>query len=138
MTQFFYKMIFIAIVASCKVVHASNGGYFVCESNTKSSSVAFTFLVTNTTEYKSAPYGQAITDVNEDVKEFSFRDGNLLLTTFDKLDDSRLRKFISAQFNSVSRRYEGQFYLDQGGTEIQIVSGPVKCTYSRDIKNDFL
>lgn len=61
-------------------------------------------------------------------KEFSFRDGNLLLLAMDEEDSSRVRIVISAQLNKKTRAYEGQIFVDMGGHQLMLHNGPVRCT----------
>jgi hypothetical protein len=46
----------------------------------------------------------------------------------DEKDPSRVRIVISAQINKTGRNYEGQIVLDMGGHQLQVDSGPVRCT----------
>lgn len=59
---------------------------------------------------------------------FSFRDGHLLLVAMDEGEPSRLRIAISAQLNKKSASYDGQIIVDMGGNQLQLHSGPVRCT----------
>jgi len=62
---------------------------------------------------------------------FSFREGHLLLVAMDEDQPSRLRVVISAQLNAASGAYDGQIVVDMGGHEVQMHSGPVRCTVGR-------
>jgi hypothetical protein len=70
-------------------------------------------------------------DYPSKVTAFSFRDGHLLLVAMDEAQPSRLRVVISAQRRRSRRMYEGQIVVDMGGSEVQLYSGPVRCTLSR-------
>ena len=74
----------------------------------------------------------ALPEVNVDYPAkatlFNFRDGQLLLVAVDEGDPSRLRVVVSAQFNKRSRAYDGQIVVDMGGNQLQLHSGPVRCT----------
>jgi hypothetical protein len=59
---------------------------------------------------------------------FSFRDGHLLLVAMDESEPARLRIVVSAQLNKKSGTYDGQIVVDMGGNQLQIDSGPVRCT----------
>jgi hypothetical protein len=62
------------------------------------------------------------------VTNFSFRDGNLVLVATDKREPTRVRVAISAQFDKQTNSYLGQMITDEGGHEIQMDNGPVRCT----------
>jgi hypothetical protein len=51
---------------------------------------------------------------------FSFRDGNLLLVAMDESERSRVRVVISAQLNKNTGAYEGQIFVDMGGSELML------------------
>ncbi len=59
---------------------------------------------------------------------FSFRDGNLLLVAMDEGESSRLRVVVSAQLNKKNGSYDGQIFVDMGGTQLMLHNGPVRCT----------
>ena len=59
---------------------------------------------------------------------FSFRDGHLLLVAMDEGEPARLRIVVSAQLNKKSGAYDGQIVVDMGGNQLQVDSGPVRCT----------
>src|SRR4029077_9077981 len=59
---------------------------------------------------------------------FSFRDGHLLLVAMDEGDPARVRVVVSAQLNKKSGAYDGQIIVDMGGNQLQLHSGPVRCT----------
>jgi hypothetical protein len=59
---------------------------------------------------------------------FSFRDGNLSLIAMDEGSPSRVRIVISAQLNKKSGAYEGQIFVDMGGSQLMLHNGPVRCT----------
>ena len=59
---------------------------------------------------------------------FSFRDGSLLLVAMDEGEPSRLRVLVSAQLNRKSGSYDGQIFVDMGGSQLMLHNGPVRCT----------
>jgi hypothetical protein len=59
---------------------------------------------------------------------FSFRDGNLLLVATDETDPSRVRIVISAQLDKRTGTYNGQIFVDMGGSQLMLHNGPVRCT----------
>jgi uncharacterized membrane protein len=61
-------------------------------------------------------------------KEFSFRDGNLLLLAMDEEEPTRVRILISAELNKNTGTYDGQIFVDMGGHQIMLHNGPVRCT----------
>jgi len=65
---------------------------------------------------------------------FSFRDGHLLLVAMDEGEPSRLRIVVSAQLNKKSATYDGQIVIDTGGNQLQVESGPVRCSVSTGLQ----
>ncbi|WP_065232864.1 hypothetical protein [Legionella birminghamensis] len=58
---------------------------------------------------------------------FSMRDDNLLLIAMDSEDKSRPRLFISAQWEKQSKSWQGQFFADFGGHQLQFENGKIEC-----------
>jgi len=66
-------------------------------------------------------------DYPSKVTLFSFRDENFLAVAVDEAEPSRVRLVISAQLNKAAGTYDGQLVIDQGGNELQLDNGPVRC-----------
>lgn len=59
---------------------------------------------------------------------FSLNFQNLVLVAMDKDEPGRLRLAISAQYNRLNGKYEGQYIVDEGGNQVQLRNGPEVCT----------
>jgi hypothetical protein len=66
-------------------------------------------------------------DYGVKAKEFSFRDGNLLLLAMDEEEPTRVRIMISAQRDKTTGAYAGQIFVDMGGHQMMLHNGPVRC-----------
>jgi hypothetical protein len=66
-------------------------------------------------------------DYGVKAKEFSFRDGNLLLLAMDEEEPTRVRIMISAQRDKHTGTYAGQIFVDMGGNQLMLHNGPVRC-----------